>query len=153
MVLKKRVCKDSQNYLNNRPINEINPPIEKIIKTKKILPMPSIIWLIDGTPSATRMTATTALPRISINIFLNSPFCGLYNFIFITHLSSFSLYLSLLYHFQGAFPSWKFPHEKSEPSETRLIFSLLFLVVTPSWRFWRDWLGINMSFATEYPAQ
>ena len=35
MVLKKRVCKDSQNYLNNQPINEINPPIEKIIKTKK----------------------------------------------------------------------------------------------------------------------
>ena len=66
-----------------------------------------------------------------------SSFVHLYclNFIFITHSSSFSLYLSLLYHFQGALPSWKFPHEKSEPSETRLIFSLLFLVVTPSRRF------------------
>ena len=146
MVLKKRVCKDSQNYLNNQPINEINPPIEKIIKTKKILPMPSIIWLIDGTPSATRMTATTALPRISINIFWLHPFAAY----IISSLSPtsvvLSLYLSLLCHFQGALPSWKFPHEKSEPSETRLIFSLLFLVVTPSRRFWRAWFGINMSF-------
>ena len=146
MVLKKRVCKDSQNYLKNQPINEINPPIEKIIKTKKILPMPSIIWLIDGTPSATRMTATTALSRISIKIFWLHPFAAY----IISSLSPtsvvFLLYLSLLYHFQEALPSWKFPHEKSEPSETRLIFSLLFLIVTPSRLFWRAWLGINMSF-------
>ena len=103
MVLKKRVCKDSQNYLNNQPINEINPPIEKIIKTKKILPMPSIILLIDGTPSATRMTATTALPRISINIFLTSPFCGLYNFIFITHLGSFFIISIVIIPFSRSF--------------------------------------------------